>query len=359
MGGYNGVRHLSCAWNARFSPAAGPRCNTLKGPMSTKHHPSATPRRALSRKTIRALVWTAITFIVGHGLLLWLGHYLAAFLEQASDSPFYHTRVVPFTIGCLPFVLGLIIITYLLMADDDAPEGQPRGNDVPEAPATTAASREPRGRVSPLSSEQIDLLGVLGITGVTPDLEGSAFHPRLCMSRARKQLMFMGILGSKWISDPTFEGFLKRIQLTGSTVQFLLIHPHGRSFSALTELREGHISTKSLELFRAMRAKYPCLRVKLYEELPAFRLIFFDGQTAAVSRYKLDRQGYFDSKHGWDAPHVVLSADAPWSLYHTFEDYYNSVWNRSQDLDDFFAQIPVLQPLPNVAITNTKDTFHA
>jgi hypothetical protein len=60
--------------------------------------------------------------------------------------------------------------------------------------------------------------------------------------------------------------------------------------------------------------------------------VFLDNNSLALARYKVDRDGYFQSKYGWEAPHLVFTSQAPWSLYFAFESYYNSVWRDAATL---------------------------
>ena len=299
----------------------------------------------LNRTRIRALIVGGFTGVAGEGIKLWLGEPIAKWLNTLSGSAFYLRWVVPFAVGVLPLLAAIIAVAYVIAEDgkDTYESGPELGGTIavqsPEIPEFSI------GHSADLSTpgQKNRLLQELGIIDVTEDLRDSEFHPHKCMVRTRKHLMFMGILGSKWISDPGFESFTRRIQLVNGSLRFLLIHPEGRSFATLSELRQGSISTNSLSTFQTIRRQCPALRVKLYEDLPVFRLVFFDGQILALSRYKLDHDGYFESKLGWDAPHLVISSTPRWSLYETFEDYYNSIWNRSMDLDDYLASKTAVQ----------------
>ena len=280
-------------------------------------------------------------------LKVWLGEPVAGWLKTLSASAFYKTWLVPFVIGVTPFLFATIALAYVLSREETEPT--PTAPTKEPTPTVPPKSPEPmnnhQNEISTLPPEKLLLLKDLGIVNVTPDLKDSEFHPHQCMSHTRKHLMFMGILGSKWVFDSGFENFARRIQHTNGSLRFLLIHPEGRAFATLTDLRQGNISTKSLDAFLDLKKKYPSLRVKLYEDLPVFRLIFVDGQTLALSRYKLDHEGYFDSKQGWDAPHLVIASSSRWSLYETFEDYFNNIWNRSTDIEDFLAAKVVHTPI--------------
>ncbi len=294
-------------------------------------------KRGLSRRSIRALTTALVSGAFGKFVEILLGDKVAEWLKELSKYPFYQNRIVPFVVALIPFVIVAVALIYALSREDAEEE-----TDQSKQPADShplALPKPTNGGLHPplFTPEKEALLKLLGIIDVTPDLQDSEFHPKNCMSRTKKHLMFMGILGSKWVSDPVFETFVRRLALSNGSIQFLLIDPHGRSFARLAELRQGNISTSPLSQFSNIQQTYPALRVKLYDDMPIFRLVFIDGHTVAVSRYKLDRDGHFQSKQGWDAPHLVFGSESHWSLYDTFDDYFTSVWNRSTDLQDFLA----------------------
>jgi hypothetical protein len=305
-------------------------------------HSTPQPHRGLSRRNIRALLAALISAAVGKGIETLLGDKIADFLKDFSKNQLFQNWIIPIVIGFIPIVLIAFALTYALLREESE-EGKRQDEQKSQQGATEASAISVNGnstRLALFTPEKEDLLRQLGVVDVTPDIQESEFHPKACMSRTKKRLMFMGILGSKWVTEPIFETFVRRIHLSQGSVQFLLIDPQGRSFARLAELRQGNISTSCLAQFSDFQHKYPSLRVKLYDDMPVFRLVFIDGRTAAISRYKLDREGHFASKQGWDAPHLVLDGNSPWSLYDTFEEYFTGVWNRSTDLQVYLTANP-------------------
>lgn len=182
-----------------------------------------------------------------------------------------------------------------------------------------------------------EVLELAGIIDATTSLSESKFTPSECMKKATKRLWFMGILGSKWVIPAhvrfEFEQFLKKMEAVGGSVRFLLINPESQAFAKLRSFRGGAISCESLKYFAELIAKYGnTLEVRLYDHLPHFRLVFIDDSLLAMSRYKIDMEGYFQSKFGWDAPHLVISRKSDWSLAYAFEMYYVDEWLRAKNL---------------------------
>lgn len=186
------------------------------------------------------------------------------------------------------------------------------------------------------SAETLGVLQELGIVGSATRLQSSQFEPKECIEAARRKIDFMGILASKWVEQghvrAEFEKLLLRLQSQNSFIRFLLIDPACPAFKNLKALRGGGISTGSLQSLRTLSKKFPSLQVRLYDQMPTFRLIFIDDTTLAISRYKIDQEGYFQSQYGWEAPHLVIRSDAPWSLYDAFATFFEETWRRSKPL---------------------------
>lgn len=207
-----------------------------------------------------------------------------------------------------------------------------RGKSDNIAPPYNSGATQP----AKVKNELMEVLKKVGIIDCTHSLSKSKYEPMECMKLTRRSLSFMGILGSKWVTEAhilnEFKRLLKRAQEQNGLIRFLLINPQGEHFNRLNSLREGAISTESLKRFQELMNEFPCLQVNLYNMMPCFRLVFIDGKIVALSRYKIDKEGYFQSRFGWDAPHLVIDAGADWSLYDAFELYYEQMWKASVDL---------------------------
>lgn len=200
-------------------------------------------------------------------------------------------------------------------------------------PASAVQQTNPLTTDSVISDDLLVVLEEMGITGATTILTKSRYEPLECIRQTRRKLFFMGILGSKWVEPQMRDEmklFLERVHDRGGSVRFLLINPNGRAYRQLKS-RRG-ITAESLKQFRSLCRDFPCLQVRLYDHVPCFRLVFIDDQLLALSRYKMDKEGYFQSRFGWEAPHLVIRADAPWSLYEAFELHFQQVWDIAQAL---------------------------
>lgn len=209
-----------------------------------------------------------------------------------------------------------------------------KGTPIIEIPNNSDPQKE-----IPAEAQMTDLFSVLaemGINDCTSKLSESKYEPLQCMAAANKRLYFMGILAAKWVFPhmAEFDRFLKKIQLQGGNVTFLLINPKGQAYPKLRDMRDGALSTTSLPKLTDLVTKYSCFKVYLYDHIPCFRLVFIDDKEVAVSRYKIDSQGYFKSKSGWEAPHLIIKPGTNWSLYEPFEQYFHDVKSSSVSLEE-------------------------
>lgn len=284
------------------------------------------------KNIITFLLATFFSWLLGQIGEISLQPLLKSWLGALNSSVFYQTYIVPIIIGSIPFILPFIIISWFFL------KYIYKGENENNMPVLNESANMNNNKFTNKELEFFNGVKSIGITSFSPTLDHSIYTPNECMKRIQKHLIFMGILGSKWVFENEFEKFLNRINSKHGEIKFLLINPKGKAFSHLAELREGLIKTDSLVKFYNYSKKYPMLRVKLYDDLPSFRLIFLDERSVAVSRYKLDKEGHFESKFGWENPHLIISSDKDWSLYHPFEQYFYYIWDRSQDIEDYFKQ---------------------
>jgi hypothetical protein len=185
-----------------------------------------------------------------------------------------------------------------------------------------------------LTPEIASVLKEMGIVNATPQLAKSNWEPQECMDRARKSLMFLGTLGTKWVDGACrteFARFLAGIQARRGKVRFLLINPKGESFKLLQGMRGEPLGVNMVP-FSDLLNEYSCLQIRLYDTLPCLRLVFIDGDWLAVSSYVVDQKEYVRANRGWAAPQLIVTCAAPYSLYDAFALYFETLWNASENL---------------------------
>lgn len=189
----------------------------------------------------------------------------------------------------------------------------------------------------------------VGIDSCTEELKDTQFEPRQCMRNVKKTLDFMGVGGNKWVDQDDklqlFKEMLNRAAASQGRVRYLLIDPRSDGYKKLRELRKNKVPSKSYKQFKKLVEKYDCLEVRLYDDLPSFRLQFVDNEYVAVSRYYIEHELHAQKDFGWKIPHLIVRAEKmsniqkgeteyQGTLYKSFEQLYQYIWDHSEDIKD-------------------------
>lgn len=191
----------------------------------------------------------------------------------------------------------------------------------------------------------------VGIDGCTEELQGTRFEPLQCMKDVKKYLDFMGVGGNKWVDQDDklelLENMLERVKASNGKVRYLLINPKSESYQTLKRLRQNRVPSSSYEKFKKLMEKYQCLEVRLYDDLPSFRLQFVDQEYVTVSRYYFEHELHAEKNFGWKIPHLIVRAEKvgniqegqieyQGTLYKSFEQLYQYIWAHSADIKSVF-----------------------
>jgi len=193
---------------------------------------------------------------------------------------------------------------------------------------------------------KIHLYEELGIINSTEELKGTQLEPLQCMKDVRTSLSFMGVGGEKWVKDTqlrkAFKNMLRQTKTVGGEVRFLLINPSSEAYGLLYQLRGESVPYESYEHFADLVNKFDNLEVRLYSDLPSFRMQFVDDKYLAVSRYYFDKVSHDSVGGGWRTPHLIISAEQKGfgekesrhkgSLYGPFLLSYSFIWSHSDGI---------------------------
>lgn len=198
---------------------------------------------------------------------------------------------------------------------------------------------------------KVRLYEELGIINCTEELKGTQLDPLQCMPAVHNSLSFMGVAGEKWVRDEqlrkTFENMLRQTKTMRGEVRFLLINPAGEAYNRLYQLRGESVPYDSYPRFLELTKKFDNLKVRLYSDMPSFRMQFVDDSYLAISRYYFDKVSHDNSGGGWKTPHLIISNEQRiygrneikhrGSLYGSFLLSYNFIWSHSEDIQDWAA----------------------
>jgi hypothetical protein len=183
----------------------------------------------------------------------------------------------------------------------------------------------------------------LDIHGCVPVLEATEWCRQEFLKRDYQYLAFAGISGSKWVEKDDdrarLSEFLRRVDVTaGGSVEFLLLNPDGEVAADLAnQLGKTTEEFKAegndrLNHFRELCVKHRCLKVRLYNHYPEFRMVVLGNEFIAVAPYRIG-----PDRAGEKLPHLILRHNqanvAVASFYHAFSHYFRKAWERGSVLD--------------------------
>lgn len=200
--------------------------------------------------------------------------------------------------------------------------------------------------------KKIHLYEELGIINCTEELKGTQLEPIQCMKDVHSSLSFMGVGGEKWVKDgqlrKAFENMLYRTKTMGGEVRFLLINPASEAYGQLYRLRGESVPYDSYERFADLTNRFDNLKVRLYSDMPSFRMQFVDDTYLAVSRYYFDKVSHESFGGGWKTPHLIISDEQKkfgekepkhrGSLYGSFRLSYNFIWAHSDRIQKWIDE---------------------
>jgi len=177
----------------------------------------------------------------------------------------------------------------------------------------------------------------IGIVKCTSKWKETEFTTIKCIKSIKKELIFMGIGGAKWIGDKKnkklFEDMLERIANNDGVVKFLIMNPDNESLKNIKDKRGKQIIKESnYKIWIELVNNHPLhLFVKCYNHAPAFRLQFLDSTSVAVARYQFEWKKNNSNKN-CHSPHLIINNTESMSFYYMFERYFNHEWDNAEDI---------------------------
>jgi hypothetical protein len=193
-----------------------------------------------------------------------------------------------------------------------------------------------------VTSKDAEILAIakqIGISAAsTMKLKDTGIEPLQCIERTVSKLYFSGVLASKWVEvghiRRNLKELLERLDSQGGDVRFLIINPKSDGFKRLSEMRQGQISVDCVPLLQDLNSAHASFHVRVFNSLPAFRVVIIDQDLVTFSPYLLAADDYVRGNRGWDAPHVVLDPFVPWALSEAFELMFLETWRDATPLED-------------------------
>ena len=290
-------------------------------------------RKVLRHKIVSMLRGTCAALVPSNLVVtVILGVLSIVIASNSSDKILWLCLTISF--GLLLSVPGNVMRAYL--DEDEAQELTSLGEKVSslETSIQSLITREQDN----ILREQADLVGLRDV--VHPVDGPNSLQYCLEPSVNHHTLWIMGLQSSKWINygpgkGEKLDGLLK--DGAYKDVRFLLVDPEGETIQCLKGSRgESILRADAIRRLEQLAKQHSSsLRVRYYDQIPVFRMIFCDN-TLIASCYALDSNNIqFLTNAGSDAPHLqfakIPGTDGTRSLYAAYERYYDILWNNSRD----------------------------
>lgn len=191
------------------------------------------------------------------------------------------------------------------------------------------------------SYSEMKLFRIFGFDRIVRSLRNSDYVPKRAMEKTDNELHFMGCLGYKWVRGPEerdkFETFLSRMDANDGTVRFLIADTDSEGYSKLSELRNLDEQTLSdhanhYHYYEEYHSDYDCIEVRLFTNIPIFRLLFID-DSVVISRYRYEDRD-IETDRAWEnIPHLEINTESTWTLHDPLEHLFEYLWNQAEPID--------------------------
>jgi hypothetical protein len=178
------------------------------------------------------------------------------------------------------------------------------------------------------------------------ELQGSRYHPKNIIPEIKTSFDFLGHGASKWTNEfDLLNRAIERIKRNMGLSRFLIFDPrnavgledHGDISEDIQEQKKILNSLLVLKkLANRHNRKGNEVQIRIYPELPKFRLGFINHQIVLVGHYN----GH--TRNSNESPIMVFNSDKEWSFYSAFKALFNENWDRGTNLDDSWGDLQEL-----------------
>ena len=148
------------------------------------------------------------------------------------------------------------------------------------------------------------------------------------MGQIFSEFLFLGHGASKWTNEELeLDGAIERIKLRRGVAKFLIYDPRkdGCKQTEKDKILKSMLVLRQIQ--KTHNTDYECMIVKLYTEIPTFRLAFINQNTVLVGHYKV----YTDNSNR--SPIMVFLSNPVWSFYTVYRTFFENEWTRANNLN--------------------------
>lgn len=190
-------------------------------------------------------------------------------------------------------------------------------------------------------------LGIVDILNSQIEGPGST---KAFMNKANQEICFVGIAASKWVNETEeFENMLRRIcGHQSGKIRFLLLSPDSDAAHRLNvaSRKEGELTVpdkinsslkKISEIVRKLNQEADDInyaqnfKVRLYSQMPIYRLTLIDHSSAYFSFYRLNSDGKKLKQLQIESEKVHKKQSN--NIYNALAEYFENIWDSSERVD--------------------------
>lgn len=194
---------------------------------------------------------------------------------------------------------------------------------------------------------KIRSLGIINILNSQIKGPGST---KAFMQKANQEICFVGIAASKWVNEAEeFENMIRRIcGHQSGKIRFLLLSPNSDAAYRLNvaSRKEGELSVQdkinnSLNKIKEIVNKLDKeaaninyaqnFKVKLYSQMPIYRLTLIDRSSAYFSFYRLNNDGKKLKQLQIESERVQDKKSN--NIYNALAEYFENIWESTESVD--------------------------
>lgn len=185
------------------------------------------------------------------------------------------------------------------------------------------------------SNTIIKKLKEFGYSSFSPTLRNSSLSPQAVLEdKSVESIDFMGIFASKWLIPENLKILKNFLSKDTNRARFLLLDTEGKAFYEFNKSRKGMLSTDALKLHEELIREYSNYQVRLFNDLPKYRMLILNNNVIGFSIHELDYENYIQKRSEWDSSVLVLErVGEKITLFDLFLDYFNNVWSKSKILN--------------------------
>ena len=184
-----------------------------------------------------------------------------------------------------------------------------------------------------------------GLEDFVEFLKDSKYHPKKIIPTLNSSFYFLGHGASKWTKESQLlEKVIQKIMVNDGRVRIMLFDPRvaEQQFDQEKILKSLLILRKLAKRFNKRNPDF--FQIRLYNQLPSFRLAFINKLFVLVGHYKT----YTANSN--DSPILVFNSSEEWSFYSAFQVLFNDKWNMAQKVEDIWSSLESLYKKLDVRI---------